>query len=156
MKKEIIMNAYFVNITKEERENILDKHKNVYDGYVTNYIQSNQQPLYVQDFANDKDGVTISNKGVVKNYTNMNINEDVYSGAGFEPDNVQYEEEMEEMFDMIGDGPEDMEHGTFDDDDIDFEDINIIDFEDIDEEVKEPLKESVNKSLEMFRRFKNY
>lgn len=150
------MNAYFVNVTKEERENILDKHKNVYDGYVTNYIQSNQQPLYIQDFANDKDGVTISNKGVVKNYTNMNINEDVYSGAGFEPDNVQYEEEVDEMLDMIGDGSEDMEHGTFDDDDVDFEDIDTIDFADIDEEDIEPLTESVNKSLDMFRRFKNY
>jgi hypothetical protein len=150
------MNAYFVNITKEERENILDKHKNVYDGYVTNYVQPEQQPLYVQDFANDKDGVTISNKGVVKHYTNMNINEDVYSGAGFEPDNVQYEEEMDEQLDMIGDGEDDLTHGTFDDDDIDFEDFDIIDLADIDEEVKEPLKESVNKTLDMFRRFKNY
>lgn len=150
------MNAYFVNVTKEERENILDKHKNVYDGYVTNYVQTNQQPLYVQDFANDKDGITISNKGVVKNYTNMNINEDVYSGAGFEPDNVQYEEEVDEMFDMIGDGSDDLEHGTFDDDDIDFEDIDTIDFDDIDEEDIEPLTESVNKSLDMFRRFKKY
>ena len=150
------MNAYFVNVTKEERENILDKHKNVYDGYVTNYVQTNQQPFYVQDFANDKDGITISNKGVVKNYTNMNINEDVYSGAGFEPDNVQYEEEVDEMFDMIGDGSDDLEHGTFDDDDIDFEDIDTIDFDDIDEEDIEPLTESVNKSLDMFRRFKKY
>jgi len=150
------MNAYFVNITKEERENILDKHKNVYDGYVTNYVQPEQQPLYVQDFANDKYGVTISNKGVVKHYTNMNINEDVYSGAGFEPDNVQYEEEMDEQLDMIGDGEDDLTHGTFDDDDIDFEDFDIIDLADIDEEVKEPLKESVNKTLDMFRRFKNY
>ena len=129
------MSAYFVNITKEERENILDKHKNVYDGYVTNYVQPEQQPLYVQDFANDKDGITISNKGVVKNYTNMNINEDVYSGAAFEPDNVQYEEEMDEMLDMIGDGEDDLTHGTFDDDDIDFKDIDIID---------------------MFKRFKKY
>ena len=149
------MNAYFVNVTKEERENILDKHKNVYDGYVTNYIQNNQQPLYIQDFANDKDGVTISNKGVVKTYTNTNINEDVYSGAGFEPDNVQYEEEMDEMLDMIGDGEDDLSHGTFEDD-IDFEDIDIIDFDELDEEEKEPLKESVNKTLNMFRRFKNY
>lgn len=150
------MSAYFVNITKEERENILDKHKNVYDGYVTNYVQPEQQPLYVQDFANDKDGITISNKGVVKNYTNMNINEDVYSGAAFEPDNVQYEEEMDEMLDMIGDGEDDLTHGTFDDDDIDFEDFDIIDLADIDEEVKEPLKESVNKTLDMFKRFKKY
>jgi len=29
-----IMNAYFFNITNEERNNILDKHKEIYDGYV--------------------------------------------------------------------------------------------------------------------------
>jgi len=32
-----IMNAYFFNITNEERNNILDKHKEIYDGYVTQY-----------------------------------------------------------------------------------------------------------------------
>jgi len=35
------MNQYFFNVTKEERENILDKHKTVYDGYVTQYGGSN-------------------------------------------------------------------------------------------------------------------
>ena len=70
------MNQYFFKITKEERENILDKHKTVYDGYVTEYAKGeNKQPLYVQDFANDKNGITVSNKGVVKPYTNMGINE---------------------------------------------------------------------------------
>jgi len=70
------MGNYFLNITKQEKQNILDKHKTVYDGFVTEYGQSiNNQPLYVQDFANDKNGITVSNKGVVKNYTNVNINE---------------------------------------------------------------------------------
>jgi len=153
------MSAYFVNITKEERENILDKHKNVYDGYATNYIQPNQQPLYTQDFANDKNGVTINNKGVVKNYTNMNINEDVYSGAGFEPDNVQYEEEVDEMIDTIGDGINDLKFGTTDnenDKSVDFEDIIVIDPSDIDVEDIESLTENVNKTLDMFRRFNKY
>jgi len=70
------MGNYFLNINKQEKQNILDKHKTVYDGFVTKYGQSiNNQPLYVQDFANDKNGITVSNKGVVKNYTNVNINE---------------------------------------------------------------------------------
>jgi hypothetical protein len=64
------MNAYFLKITKEERENILDKHKHVYDGYVTQYVNPNEQPLYVQDFANDKNGVTLSNDGTVSQYNN--------------------------------------------------------------------------------------
>jgi|LauGreDrversion4_2_1035121.scaffolds.fasta_scaffold08052_7 hypothetical protein len=89
------MNAYFFKMNREEKDNILDQHKQVYDGYVTRYNQeSNQTPLYVQDLANDKNGITVSNKGVVKNYTNMNINE--------------------AMLDKIGDGPNDLENGTVD------------------------------------------
>lgn len=98
--KPNIMNAYFFKMNKEERDNILDQHKHAYDGYVTRYNQENNEtPLYVQDFANDKGGVTVNNKGVVKNYTNMNINES--------------------MLDTIGDGPMDLKNGTVDLDSID-------------------------------------
>lgn len=69
------MNAYFFGISPEERNNILDQHKHVYDGAVTQYVKPEQQPLYVQDFANDKGGVTVNNKGEVMQYKNMNINE---------------------------------------------------------------------------------
>lgn len=93
------MAQYFFGISKEEKENILNQHKTIYDGYVTMYGQSNQQPLYVQDYANDKEGITVSNKGNVKSYTNMNINES-HSGL-----------------DMIGDGDDDLVGGTVDIDD---------------------------------------
>ena len=70
------MNAYFFKMTNEEKSNILDQHKSLYDGYVTSYGQQpKEQPLYTQDFANDKEGLTVSNKGVVTSYKNMNINE---------------------------------------------------------------------------------
>ena len=70
------MNAYFFKMTNEERDNILNQHKTIYDGYVTSYAQQpKEQPLYTQDFANDKEGLTVSNKGVVTAYKNMNINE---------------------------------------------------------------------------------
>jgi len=89
------MNAYFFKMTKEEKSNILDQHKSLYDGYVTKYNQeSNQYPLYVQDYANDKNGITVSNKGNVKQYTNININES--------------------PLDRIGDGPYDLKNGTVD------------------------------------------
>jgi len=82
-------------MTKEEKSNILDQHKSLYDGYVTRYNQeSNQYPLYVQDYANDKNGITVSNKGNVKQYTNININES--------------------PLDRIGDGPYDLKNGTVD------------------------------------------
>jgi hypothetical protein len=75
--------------------NIFDQHTSLYDGYVTKYNQeSNQYPLYVQDYANDKNGITVSNKGNVKQYTNININES--------------------PLDRIGDGPYDLKNGTVD------------------------------------------
>ena len=71
------MNAYFFPVSNEERENILNRHKHVYNGYKTlnpNPVE-NEQPLFVQDFANDKGGLVVNNKGEVKAYTNMGINE---------------------------------------------------------------------------------
>jgi hypothetical protein len=38
---------------------------------------SNTQPLTVYDFAGDKEGMVVNNKGEVKKYTNMGINEQV-------------------------------------------------------------------------------
>ena len=91
------MAQYFFKMTQAEKNNILDQHKSVYDGYVTEYAkESNQTPLYVQDFANDKEGLVVSNKGVVKAYTNMGINEDI------------------DRRDRIGDGPMDLKNGTVD------------------------------------------
>jgi hypothetical protein len=91
------MGQYFFKMSQAEKNDILDKHKTIYDGYVTEYgQQSNTQPLYVQDYANDKEGMVVSNKGVVKPYTNMGINE---SHTGL---------------DMIADDPEHLKHGTVD------------------------------------------
>jgi hypothetical protein len=96
------MNQYFFKMSQAEKNNILDQHKTIYDGYVTQFGQaSNTQPLYVQDFANDKGGIVVTNKGNVKNYTNFGINESHLP------------------LDMIGDGPDDLENGTVDFGDID-------------------------------------
>jgi len=103
------MAQYFFGMTQAEKNDILDKHKTVYDGYVTQYAQgNNQQPLYVQDFANDKEGLVVNNKGEVKPYTNMGINE------------------SELPLDMIGDGEDDLINGTVDiDDETSWEDEDI-------------------------------
>lgn len=91
------MGQYFFKMSQAEKNDILDKHKTIYDGYVTEYgQQSNTQPLYIQDYANDKEGMVVSNKGVVKPYTNMGINE---SHTGL---------------DMIADDPDHLKHGTVD------------------------------------------
>lgn len=152
------MNAYFFNLTREEKENILDKHKHVYDGFTTQYVKPNEQPLFVQDFANDKGGITINNKGEVGHYRNVGINEDIMSGAKFEPEENIESEEMDEQMDMIGDGEDDFEHGTFDDEEENFDDLEDMDIMllDLEDDLQESVKEKINESLDMFRRFKNY
>jgi hypothetical protein len=147
------MKAYFLNVPNEEKQNILDQHKTVYDGYVTNFAKPNEQPLYVQDLANDKGGITVSNKGVVKRYTNMGINENI--------------DEME--LDGIGDGPLDLEKGVFDgemseEDEIEINlkknepsyDIDVEFTEELDEEENQKVKEKVRESLDWFKRFTKY
>ena len=70
------MSAYFFATTTEERSNILDQHKKLYDGLQTMQSQmKNPMDLYVQDFANDKEGITVNSKGDVKKYTNTKIHE---------------------------------------------------------------------------------
>lgn len=180
------MNAYFFKMTNEERNNILDQHKEVYDGYVTQYAQSNEQPLYTQDFANDKEGLTVNNKGVVTSYKNMNINEmrhdgkstglfsdeeeeynEGYISAGTEYAPEESFEEVEEQLDMIGDGEYDLPNGTVDiDDEYGFNDdfeMNLDDLMDlgdeeneIEEEEKEEILNKINESLDMFKRLKKY
>ncbi len=66
------MNPWFLQqVSNEEKENILSKHKELYNGYQTMQPKvSNEQPLYVQDFAKDKLGATLTNDGKLVGYTN--------------------------------------------------------------------------------------
>lgn len=148
------MKSYFLNIPNEEKQNILDQHKSIYNGYKTSYGTNTEQPLFVQDLANDKGGITVNNKGEVKPYTNIGINENM--------------DEME--LDMIGDGPMDLESGVFDeeiyeDDEmgIDLEkdenpsyDIDIEFTDELDEDDSEMVKENIKESLDWFKRFTKY
>ena len=77
------MKGYFGlgQMSTDEKSNILDQHRQIYNGYQAMQPKvSNTQPLYVQDFAKDKNGVTMSNKGVVTHYTNVGINESIEEG----------------------------------------------------------------------------
>jgi len=181
------MNAYFFNTTPEERENILDQHKKLYDGYVTKYNQeSNMTPLYVQDLANDKGGVTINNKGEVKNYTNIGINEsplDKIADGSTDLENGtvdldgSYDDKSEVDSILMHDrypSPVD-EEGSFDEfedemevnndqyeydidelEDYSAEDISEDLFTEIDEEILPEFMSQINESLDMFKRFKKY
>jgi len=74
------MRGYFGigQLSASDKQDILNQHKSVYNGYQTMQPQvSNTQPLYVYDDISDKDGFVVNNKGEVKKYTNMGINEQV-------------------------------------------------------------------------------
>lgn len=141
-----------MNIPNEERNSILDQHKSIYNGYKTSYGSNTEQPLFVQDLANDKGGITVNNKGEVKTYTNIGINENM--------------DEME--LDMIGDGPMDFEAGVMDEEmyeedemEIDLEkkpsyDVDVEFTDELDEEDEEKVRENVQESLNWFKRFTKY
>lgn len=137
------MAQYFFGMTQAEKNDILEQHKTIYDGYVTEYGQGNNEtPLYVQDFANDKQGITVSNKGVVKPYTNMGINE------------------SDLPLDMIGDGEDDLINGTvdidgenrFEDEDIEYISLGLNDDDDYDDYADEDYDDKFDKESQEIKR----
>jgi hypothetical protein len=99
------MNSFFLSVKPEERENILSQHREVYNGYQTlnPAAMNGTQPLYTQDFANDKLGMVVNNKGEVKAYTNMGINESIEKKLVKEEMCEQCNEEMSEQDDNMMD-----------------------------------------------------
>ena len=95
-------------ISPSEKRDILDKHRTLYNGFKTMEPKiSNEQPLYIQDFAGDKLGMTLNNKGEVKKYTNVGINESVEEGETCEQCGGQMNEGICEQC-----GSGEMEEGT--------------------------------------------
>ncbi len=110
------MRGYFGlgQLSATEKSDILDQHKSVYNGYQTMQPQvSNTQPLTVYDFAGDKEGLVVNNKGEVKKYTNMGINESVEEGETCEQCGGQMNEGICEQ--CGGSGEMEEETGHLDD-----------------------------------------
>ena len=58
-------------LSNSEKSDILSKHSSVYNGYRTMQPKvSNEQPLYTQDWAGDKEGITVNSSGEVSSYNN--------------------------------------------------------------------------------------
>ena len=146
------MNNIQTKITKEEKDNILDKHKSLYDGYSVRQQQSNEYPLYVQDLANDKGGLTLTSKNEVSKYNNnIYMTESVNEGMKCEQcggevvDGICTECYEEASADLSG------EFDYVEEEDIDFDsDLAESDY------LEESAKENLKKSLDMFKRFTKY
>lgn len=149
------MSNIFLGITKEERDNILDKHKSIYDGYAIKNVVANEQPLYVQDFANDKEGITVNSKGEVTGYNNklyMRESKNICPECGLYEEVCECSEgEVEgiggsDSFDYVENEMDEMWEG---DEEYSSEYLES-------ENVKPKFKEKLKESLDMFKRFKKY
>lgn len=156
-------------MSDEDRQSILKQHATVYDGYAVGNVQSNMTPLTVYDAARDKEGITVNGKGDVKTYTNHNINEITAKPGNYDEIEPAYEFEsdgpqqsMTQMgmgkrpYDFESQGPSDVYEYEVEEM---YQDMNFDDLLQADEDLqaqRDQIEESVNKSLDMFKRFKNF
>jgi hypothetical protein len=163
------MRGYSI-MSDEDRQSILKQHQTVYDGYATGNVPSNMTPLTVYDPAGDKEGVTVDNKGNVKTYTNVGINEITAKPGNYDEIDPAYEFEsdgpqqsMTQMgmgkrpYDFVSKGPSDVYEDEVEEEM--YEDMNFDDLLQDDEELqqqRDQIEESVSMSLDMFKRFQKY
>ena len=166
------MRGYSI-MSDEERQSILKQHSTVYDGYATGNVTSNMTPLTVYDDAGDKGGVTVDNSGNVKTYRNHNVNESVNEitakplnydeiDPAYEFDSDGPQQSMTQMgmgkapYDFVSKGPSDVYEDEMEEEYVDSEfDELLSDDEDLQQQ-RDQIEESVNKSLDMFKRFKSF
>ena len=157
----------YSTMSDEDRQSILKQHSTVYDGYATGNVSSNMTPLTVYDDAGDKEGITVDNLGNVKTYRNHNVNEITAKPGNYDSIDQAYEFEsdgpqqsMTQMgmgkapYDFVSKGPSDVYEDEELYGDVEFDDL-LNNEEELDGE-EDQIEESVNKSLDMFRRFNKY
>ena len=157
----------YSTMSDEDRQSILKQHSTVYDGYATGNVSSNMTPLTVYDAAGDKEGITVDNLGNVKTYRNHNVNEITAKPGNYDSIDQAYEfksdgpqQSMTQMgmgkapYDFVSKGPSDVYEDEELYGDIEFNDL--LNKEDELNGEEDQIEESVNKSLDMFRRFNKY
>jgi hypothetical protein len=169
----------FSMMSDEERQQIKQQHSKLYDGYAVGNVPSNMTPLTVYDAAQDKEGVTVTANGEVKTYRNHNINEIAAKNLHYDEIDPAYDFdshgpqqnmvqsiEGEKPYEFDSHGPADPFGGQPDSESTSHEqpkdEYNFVDLLDMEsyldnKETKvNEIKESVNKTLEMFKKFKKY
>ena len=139
------MRGYSI-ISDEERKAIIKQHESVYDGYAVGNVPSNMYPLTVADYATDKGGITVNNKGEVTTYKNHLVNESEVKEYASADTNY---DEVDSAYDFQSGGPEEFEPDYETDPmDSDIQAIqNMFDFQsqnDNDPDAREMVKNSEN------------
>lgn len=156
----------FAGLTKKETTDILKQHSTPYDGYAVGNVTSNMYPISVYDNARDSQGITLTNKNVPKTYTNHRINEitakplnydEIWPAYDFDSPGPQQSMTQPNLgkkpYEFDSKGPVDVYEGDFMSLDDAEEFVNKLDNDD--DEMND-VNESVNKALDLFKRFKNY
>ena len=151
------MRGYSI-ISDEERAQILNTHRSFYDGYATGNVPNPQQPLTVEDLAQDKNGLQVMYNGEVKQYNN-HIHEQVAIDA---PD--MDVSDVDPAYDFISQGPEGGESIEMEEEMceqcgsamVEGECMECGMYESIDEDLYESFKSQREQILETFNKFKKY
>ena len=151
------MRGYSI-ISDEERAQILNTHRSFYDGYATGNVPNPQQPLTVEDLAQDKNGLQVMYNGEVKQYNN-HIHEQVAIDA---PD--MDVSDVDPAYDFISQGPEggetiEMEKEMCEQcgsEMVEGECMECGMYESIDEDLHVEFKSQREQILETFNKFKKY
>jgi hypothetical protein len=165
----------FSSMSDEERQQIKQQHSKVYDGYATNNVTPNMTPLMVYDAAQDKAGITVNAKGEVKPYHNHNVNEIAAKNLHYDEIDAAYDFDSPgpqqsmvqpnpgtKPYEFDTRGPIDSYGGElYDTTTSNFESepefsVDDEEGEEVEEEKIEDIKESVSKSLDMFKRFQKF
>lgn len=154
------MRGYSI-ISDEERNSILGQHKSFYDGFATGNVPNGQQPLTVEDLAQDKNGLQVMGNGEVKQYDN-NIHENVEEQVVIDAPDMDVSD-VDPAYDFISQGPEGGE--TVEEKEmceqcgsemVEGECMECGMYESIDEDLHESFKVEREKILENFNRFKKF
>ena len=103
---------YMLNISEEEKQALLNQHSKPYDGYQTLRFPEPDNRIHTYDPAGDKGCITVNNRGEIKSYTNVGINESM--GEKCECGGNMYEGECMECGYKAGGPVAEPHYGSFD------------------------------------------
>lgn len=170
----------FSGLSKRDTEHIMKLHADVYDGYAVGNVTSNMSPITIYNNAKDSGGITLSSKNVVTSYKNHQINEIAAKNLHYDEIEPAYDFDSpgpqqsmvqpnpgKKPYEFDSQGPSDPYYGGgYHEDGSNYKEekdghnfdrlLDIEDYLDKEESEIESVNESLIRTLDMFKRFKNF